>query len=214
MLKIGFRIVSAALALCVIPAAYFLDFIRFRVTVSILPKAIQDDVSIKRIVDLLAPGGSFNGLFGSGKGNLFANAAVKSLMPAAICFAVFFALAIILSLVIFFFAAFSKKQLVITFLGAAGLLAVIAAYISFGQIAAPLLKGTISIGDFLSMGLLGTIVASAVKITVFRLTSATLIMALAFSAIVIWGLAFIVTDDGSSKKPVKKVIKPIPAKTE
>jgi len=213
-LKIGFRIVSAALALCVIPAAYFLDLIRFRITISILPKAIQDDVSIKRIVDLLAPGGSFNGLFGSGKGNLFANAAVKDLTPAAVCFAVFFALAIIISLVIFFFAVFSKKQLVITCLGAGGLLSVIAAYISFGQIAAPLLSGKISIGDFLSKGLLGTIVGSAVKIAILRLTSATFIMSLIFVAIVIWGLAYIVTDDSSSKIPVKKISKPIPAKTE
>jgi hypothetical protein len=205
-LKIVFRVISAALALCVIPAAFFLDLLRVRVSVTLLPKAIQDDISIKRIYDLLAPGGSFSGLF-SGKGNLLADATVKSLMPAGICFASFFVLALLLSLVIFFSAVFSKKQLVITCLGAGGLVSVIAAYISFGRLVAPILSGAVSISDFVNIGALGLLVDSAIKFQMLRLTSATFVMGLVFAAIAIWGIAYIVTDENFGKKPVKKIKK-------
>lgn len=201
-MKIVYRIITALLTLCVIPAAYFLPILRARISISLLDNAIQDDVSISRLYGLFSEGGSLNGLF-NGEGDFFSNASVKSLMPAGICFLVFFALAIILSLVIFFFAVSSNKRIVMTSLGGGGLLCMIAAYISFGRLAAPLLDGSISIGDFLNMGILGSIFGAAVKIEIFRLTSAPMIMAFIFAAIVIWGLAFVLTEDESEKREAK-----------
>lgn len=200
-MKIVYRIVSALLALCVIPAAYFIQILNYGISAVVVN--IGENISIKYMYDeFLDESSPFHGLF-TGKGDMFANAAVKSLMPAGICFAVFFALALILSLVIFFFAVFSKKQLVITCLGGAGLLSVIGMYISFGRIAAPLLKGTISISSILNMQSLGFLIDSAIKIKVLELTSAPLLMGLTFAAIVIWGFAFILTDDGSEKRAAK-----------
>ncbi len=201
-MKIVYRIVAALLAISVIPAAYFLDMLRVRISISLIDKAVQDDVSISRMYSLFSQGGTLNGLF-SGKGDFFSNASVKALMPAGICFLAFFALAIILSLVIFFFAVFSNKRLVITCLGGGGLLCIIAAYISFGRVAAPLLDGSITIADFLNMGVLGFLVNAAAKVTVLRLTSAPMIMAFIFAAIIIWGLAFVLTEDESEKREAK-----------
>ena len=204
-MKIVFRIVTAALALCVIPAAYFLSFLKFGFSAVVMN--IADDISISRAVTALTDETSpLNGLF-SGAGNLFENEWVQSLMPAAISFLVFFAIAIILSLVIFFFAVFSNKRLAMTCLGGGGIIAMIGAYISFGRFAAPLMDGTISVGNLISTEDLSALLSiavqflgSAIKVEILQLTSATLIMTLIFAAIVIWGLAYMLTEDESEKQ--------------
>jgi len=205
-MKIVFRIVTAALALCVIPAAYFLSFLKFGFSAVVMN--IADDISISRVVTALTDETSpFNGFFsGSGGGNFFENEWVQSLMPAAISFLVFFAIAIVLSLVIFFFAVFSNKRLVMTCLGGGGILAMLGAYISFGRFAAPLLDGSISVGNLISTKDLSALLSiavqflgSAIKVDILQLTSATLMMTLIFAAIVIWGLAYILTEDESEK---------------
>jgi len=203
-MKIVFRIVTAALALCVIPAAYFLSFLKYGFSAVVIN--IADDVSISRAVTVLTDETNpMNGLF-SGSGNLLQNEWVQSLMPAAISFLVFFAIAIILSLVIFFFAVFSNKRLVMTCLGGGGVLAMIAAYISFGRMAAPLLDGSIALGNLISTEDLSAIfsiavqlLGSAIDVEILQLTSATMIMTLIFAVIVIWGLAYILTEEESEK---------------
>ena len=89
-MKIVFRIVTAALALCVIPAAYFLSFLKFGFSAVVMN--IADDISISRAVTALTDETSpLNGFFsGSGGGKFFENEWVQSLMPAAISFLVFF----------------------------------------------------------------------------------------------------------------------------
>lgn len=205
-MKIVFRIVSAALALCVIPAAYFLSFLKFGFSAVLIN--IGDDVSISEAVTAFTDETSpLNGFFsGSGGGIFFENEWVQSLMPAAISFLVFFAIAIILSLVIFFFSVFSNKRLVITCLGGGGILAMIGAYISFGRFAAPLLDGTVQLSSLFNTADLSALMSigvqllgSAIGVEMLQLTSATLIMTLIFAAIVIWGLAYILTEDESEK---------------
>ncbi|HZK39882.1 MAG TPA: hypothetical protein VFD23_07010 [Clostridia bacterium] len=197
-MKYVFRAVSAILALCVLPAAYFLSFIQF--VFSAVIANIGDDFSIKEIFEQFFDKSSpLYGLLDNSS-QLLANASVKVLMPAGITFLSFFALALVVSFVIFFFALFSNKRLVITGLGGVGFLSVIGMYIAFGRFATPLLDGTIQVNDFLNVGTLGFLINSVVKIELFKLTSAPLIMAVIFALIVIWGLAFIITEDESEKK--------------
>lgn len=197
-MKYVFRAVSAILALCVIPAAYFLSFVQF--VFSAVVANVGDDFSIKEIFEQFFDKSSpLYGLLGNG-GEMLANASVKTLMPAGITFLSFFALALVLSLVIFFFALFSDKRILITSLGGAGFISVMAMYIAFGRLVTPLLDGTIQVNDFLNVGMLGFLINSVVKIEVLKLTSATLIMAVIFALIVIWGLAFMLTEDESEKK--------------
>ena len=197
-MKYVFRVVSAILALCVIPAAYFLSFVQF--VFSAVVANVGDDFSIKEIFEQFFDKSSpLYGLLGNG-GEMLANASVKTLMPAGITFLSFFALALVLSLVIFFFALFSNKHILITSLGGAGFISVMAMYIAFGRLVTPLLDGTIQVNDFLNVGMLGFLINSVVKIEVLKLTSATLIMAVIFALIVIWGLAFMLTEDESEKK--------------
>lgn len=212
-MKIVFRIVSALLALCVIPAAYFINLFTYRINAVI--RTIGDDVSVHKIVhDFFGEGGYLKGVFNGSGSDFLSNPSVKRLMPAAICFLAFFALALIISLVIFFFAVFSRKRLVITCLGGGGLLSVIAAKISFHMLAAPLLSGEITLNSFINSSKLSSIIGmilkfgvSMVKFQTLKLTSAPVIMIVIFAAIVIWGLANILTDDDLGKKPVKKVKK-------
>lgn len=196
-MKYLFRAVSALLALCVLPAAYFLSFVQFIFSAVIVK--INDDFSIKEILEQFFDKSSpLHALFGNGS-ELLASPSVKTLMPAGITFLSFFALALVLSLVIFLFALFSNKRILITALGGAGFLSVMGMYIAFGRFVAPLLDGTIQINDFLNVGMLGFLINSVIKIELLKLTSAPLIMAIIFAIIVVWGLAFMITEDENEK---------------
>lgn len=204
-MKIVFRIVAAALALCVFPAAYFLSLLKYGFSAVVIN--IGDELTLKQVVTTLTDKTNpINDLL-SGSGDFFQNVWVQSLMPAAISFLVFFAIALILALVIFFFAVFSNKRLVITCLGGGGLLAIIAAYISFHQLASPLLDGTIPLNSLIDTAGLSALLSvavqllgSAISVTALQLTDATMIMGLIFVVIVIWGLAYILTEDENEKQ--------------
>lgn len=203
-MKIVYRIVTALLALCIIPAAYFLSFLEYGIDAAVV--VIRDDITLRQVSGVLMDKTSPINEFLSGSGNFFQNALVKSLMPAAISFLVFFAIALIVSLVIFFFAVLSNKRLVITCLAGGGLLAMIATYISFAQFTKPLLDGSITLASLIDttdlsllLNLAVQFVGSSITLAGLRLTSATVIMTLIFAVIMIWGLAYMLTEDESEK---------------
>jgi hypothetical protein len=73
-------------------------------------------------------------------------------------------------------------------------------------LAAPLLDGTISVSSLISTEDLSALfsiavqlLGSAIDVEILQLTSATMIMTLVFAVIVVWGLAYILTEDESEK---------------
>ncbi len=209
-MKILFRVVAALLALCVFPAAYFLSFFKFAISAVVMN--IADDVSIHSAVKFFADPDSPAGALLRDTGGFWKNEWIEPLKPAGISFLVFFALALVLALVIFFFAAFSNKRLVVTCLGVAGVLAMIGVYISFGRFAAPLLDGTITLTSIISteelsflLSITVSLLGSVVELKMFQLTSATLVMSLIFAGIAIWGLAFIITQDENERKKEREL---------
>ena len=198
-MKAVYRIVAALTSLGVFACAVFLPLFRVRIGVTLLGSDIQEDFSIYRRYNYLKPQGTLDGLF-TGDGKLMDNPYIKILMPSAITFAAFFAAALLIALVVFFFAALSNQKLVICILSGAGIACLIGSYIAFGRMASPLLDGSISLPELLNLGFIsGTVVGAAVKLVVLRLVSAPFFMILCFAGIILWTLAFVLTEDEKEK---------------
>lgn len=198
-MKAVYRIVAALLSMGVFASAVFLPLFRIRIGVTLMEADIQEDFSIYRLYNYLKPNGTLDGLF-TGNGDFLDNPYIKHLMPAAVTFAAFFAAALLIALIAWFFAVLSNRKLVIGILGAAGIICMIGSYIAFGRMAKPLLDGSISLPELLDLGFISsTLIGAAVKLAVLRLISAPFFMILCFAAIILWTLAFILTEDDKEK---------------
>lgn len=203
-MKIVYRIVAALLALAIIPSAYFLSFFYYSFDAALV--YVADEVYISGLVDMFKDDTESIKKFFSGDGSFLSSHGAQQIKPPLISFAVFFALALLLSVVILLFAIFSNKRLLITSLGGLGLAFMGAAYISFGKLADLLTSGQVPLSSFFDTDGFSFLIKMGIQMAggflgleVLRLTTATLIMTLLFAAIVVWGLAFILTEDDKEK---------------
>ncbi len=119
---------------------------------------------------------------------------------------VFIAIALILGLVILGFAIFSNKVKVITALSGAGFLSTIAAYVSFGFFANPLLSGEVTLAQVLNMD---GIIASAIigflgEVKVFTLDTAFFGVMFALLGILVWSIAVLIVNKSEEKEKAMK----------
>ncbi|HOO26318.1 MAG TPA: hypothetical protein PKW24_06865 [Clostridiales bacterium] len=203
-MKIVYRIVAALLALAIIPSVYFLSFLYYSFDAALV--YVADEVYVKDVIEMVKDDTESIKKFFSGDGNFLSSHGAQQIKPSLISFAVFFTLALLLSIVIFFFAVFSNKRILITGLGGLGLAFMGAAYLSFGKLADLLTSGKVPLSSFfdtegfsflIKMGI--QMAGGLMGLKTLRLTSAPLIITLLFAAIVVWGLAFILTEDDKEK---------------
>ncbi len=209
-----YRIIMAILAVCVPVAAYFCDYFYYVVQSDMFKFLAQlkgntsdtgetyDTVSLNKIVQEYIPLVSEYADGASGIAETLA-----PLKSAAISFAVFFVLAIVLAVVVFFFSCFSKKKIVPLCLSAGGVLSMIGVYASFHYIAAPILNGTISLSDFFTNPLVSAVLPFIASISEFRLTTGYFIMLFLFIAMALWAGANKLIVLGDTPKQVKKAKK-------
>lgn len=188
-----YRAVMAILAVCVPIAAYFCEYI-YTVLESDIFKwmaqlsgntidtgATESVWSINRFVQKLLP------KLGESDGNATAVwEALEPIQTALICVAVFFILAIVLAIVIFFFSVFSKKKTVPLCIALGGVLSMIALYISFNAATAPMLDGTMSLSAFFNTSFITSFLAGLNSFSVIRLTTGYFVMLFLFIAMVLW----------------------------
>lgn len=188
-----YRAVMAILAVCVPVAAYFCEYI-YTVLESDIFKwmaqlsgntidtgATESVWSINRFVQKLLP------KLGESDGNATAVwEALEPIQTALICVAVFFILAIVLAIVIFFFSVFSKKKTVPLCIALGGVLSMIALYISFNAATAPMLDGTMSLAAFFNTSFITSFLAGLNSFSVIRLTTGYFVMLFLFIAMVLW----------------------------
>ena len=188
-----YRAVMAVLAVCVPIAAYFCEYI-YTVLESDIFKwlaqlsgdttdtgATESVWSIQRFVEKILP------LMKDGKGD--ASGIWQALEPihtALICVAVFFVLAIVLAIVIFFFSVFSKKKTIPLCIALGGVLSMIALYISFNAAATPMVDGTMSLSAFFNSSLITSLLAGLNSFSVIRLTTGYFVMLFLFIAMALW----------------------------
>lgn len=207
-----YRIIMAILALCVPIAGYFSNYFYYLVNSSVFKFLAQmqgdtadtgdtyDFVSLQDIVQLLGPNfgkesTDMSGLLDS----------VAELKPALISFAVFFVLAIVLALVIFFFSCFSKKKLAPLCISVGGVLAMIGIRVSFHYISAPILDGTVSLSNFFENPIITAVLPFIAQVAELRLTTGYFLMLFLFIAMALWAGANMLIALGDKPQKVKKV---------
>lgn len=206
-----YRLVMAVLAVCVPIAAYFCDYVYYVVQSDILKFFAQlqgntsdtgetyDAISIHEFVRDYLP------LFDQHTDGTAEMAEILvPVKPAMISMAVFFVLAIVLAVVIFFFSCFSKKKIVPICLSAGGVLAMIGVRVSFHYIAVPFLDGTINLGSFFSNAIVAAIVPFLASVSKFNLTTGYFVMLFLFIAMTLWAGANKLIELGDKPKAEKK----------
>lgn len=207
-----YRIIMAILALCVPIAGYFSNYFYYLVNSSVFKLLTQlkgdtadtgdtyDFVSLQEIVQLLAPN------FGKESTDLSGLLdSVAELKPALISFAVFFALAIVLALVIFFFSCFSKKKLAPLCISVGGVLAMIGIRVSFHYISAPILDGTVSLSNFFENPIITAVLPFIAQVAELRLTTGYFLMLFLFIAMALWAGANMIIALGDKPQKEQKV---------
>ncbi len=200
--KVVYRVVTALIAACVIPLAIFSPLVRIVGDMTITDSYVAEDVSAYDIYDLFFDKDStFEGF-----GELKLTEKVKEVLPNLIAAGCCLAAALLLSLVIIGFAAFSNRRLVILCLSAGAIVSMIAMFVTFGNFAEPFMTGKITIADLglMESEILKTVVSTFITIKLLQISSAGFLIIIAFSGILLWTLSFMLTEIGDPKK-VKKL---------
>lgn len=212
-----FRVVTAISAIAMFPLFYFGKLLTFEITHTSLSdllnnfkaegeKALEvtyDSISLSTIRELID---TLKGFMKEGETvniDLWGNEIYR---PAIIA-AAFIVLALVLALVIFFFAVFSNKPKVIAGLSGAGLLCSFAAYGSFTWfLADKLISGEISLAQLFSVD--GVIISALIgflgEVTIFRLDGAFYSILFLMLFILVWSLSVIFVNKSDEKEKAMK----------
>lgn len=207
-----YRLVMAVLAVCVPITAYFCDYIYVLTQSSafqLLSQLMGDSEDTGETVESLSlhklrteflP--MLESYFGGDSVSL--PESLNAIKPAAIAFVVCFVLAVVLAVVLLVFAVVSKKKTVPMCIAGAGILVMIAMYISFHYVAAPFLDGTITLSSFLPESVVGTLLGGLITVSVFRLTTGYFIELFLFIAMLLWAGANKLVELGDKPPKGKK----------
>lgn len=186
---IVFRVVTAIACIAIYPVFYFVDLIHILIVHTDISdlfnkftgnnelQATEESISLAELPEWINMFSGFTDGNFDFKTSILQNELYRPLVVAA----VFIVIALALGLVILGFAAFSNKIKVIIGLSGAGFLSTIAAYISFGFFANPLMAGEISLSEVLNIdGIISSLIVGFLgDVAAFNLDGA------------FWGLMFI-----------------------
>ena len=209
-MKITFRIVIAIISLGVIAAAVFVPI--FNINVAALGITLEEDFSIYELIKLAIPEGS-NSEAAFNLAEFWQNVkeskdVIKPLIAPVITFVVSFILALLLALATLVTNLIKPMKKTTMFLGLAGILSIVAAFISVNAVEKILVAGEINVFSIFDLGFLFSLATSFVEIKTFGLGSGVNLMLFAFIFIFIWGLSHILIELGDPKaqkiSPVKE----------
>jgi hypothetical protein len=195
------RVVTALLALTVLPNLYFNGLVYFEIDGG-LPALLGDTLSISQF----GPGGIWQDLLRGGRGGSQTLHELLPLLRPAMVAGALLALAALCLVAVAVIAAVSNKKIPLLFLCGAGIVCVIGAYISFGRFA-----NAVTSPDFHILGVFGenilvSLIGSILNPTVvtLHLTSGVSMTLVILVAVIVWNLAFWVTTPKTSPKSSPK----------
>lgn len=209
-----YRVVTAVAAIAMYPIFYFADLIFFEIKhtdISDLLNNFRDEATLDTTYDAISlyelP--KLVNLFSSFTKDDFdfkASILQNEMYTPVIVAVVFIAIALILGLVILGFAIFSNKVKVITALSGAGFLSTIAAYISFGFFANPLLSGEVTLAQLFNVD---GIIASAIigflgDVSAFSLDAAFFGVMFIMLGILAWSGSVLLVNKSEEKEKAMK----------
>lgn len=214
---IVYRVVTAIMAIATFPLAYFSKMI--------LIVIMHEEVSnfINNLTGSDDPGGTYlewsiADIFDSssilhmilklGDGNSLSISSVwgNEFLRAALIAAIFFAITLVLALIILFFAIFSNKSKVIIGLSAGGTLSMIAAFISFTSFFAnPITSGEVSLSKVFNIeGIITNLALGFVDITTLKLEGAFFWVFFLMLSILIWSASVLIVNKSEEKEKAMK----------
>ncbi|NLA77745.1 MAG: hypothetical protein GX851_07975 [Clostridiales bacterium] len=218
-MKALYRIVTALLAIAVLPVAVFSPLIIYRISFSGLVTGIAgllggllngdtaqtlQDIANSQIGEELSIWDGYHqystiigDMISKGTSGNFSLGALEGPITA---FLIFFAAALVMALVIFFFAAFSNMRKTIMGLSVGGCGLLIGMKIAFDSVADSLITGGVKLSDIFGAELVSTVL----QVDSLDLRAAFYYMIILFAAIFLWSLCFMLINIGAEPNDKKK----------
>mgnify|MGYP000757777252 FL=1 len=116
---------------------------------------------------------------------------------------VFFALTIVIALAVFVSVIASNNTKIHFGISVAGLVSTIAMFISFRYVSAPIVSGTVNLGDFFESALMKTLLPFVASVSTFNLSTAWVIMLVIFIGLIVLSGANLIINAGEKSKANK-----------
>ena len=205
--KIVYRVVAALIALCSFPVALFSPIVRVVGEVSITGSYVYEQLSLWNVYKMFF---SKNSTFSGFAEGMELSQGVRETLPGLIASGCCLAAALILAVLIICFAVFSNKKLVNVFLSLGAAALIVAMFVLFNNsFARPFTDGTITVSDLglIEWGIINSLLDVFVAIKVLQITTAGFLLIVVVSGVLMWTLAFVLTEVGEPKKDDLKGMK-------
>lgn len=212
-----YRVVTALMAVATFPFAYFSKMILIIIMHEEVSNLINNLTGSEdpggtyvewSIADIFDSSSTLNMLLNLGEGNSLSISTIwdNVYLRAALIAAIFFAITLVLALIILFFAIFSNKTKVIIGLSAGGVLSMIAAFISFTNFFAhPITSGEVSLSSVLNIdGIIANLALGFVDITTLKLEGAFYWVLFLMLGILIWSVSVLIVNKSEEKEKAMK----------
>lgn len=197
-MKIVYRIVTAVIAICIVPNMMYNTLIRL--VFSAGENLVEENMSVMKLIDYFSKDGMLHGLLEKSSDTEITDA-LRNLLTPAIISGVLLVLAILVCLAIFVIAIIKPMQKTTLVLSGSGIILTIASIITFNKcVGTPLVDGSVSISDIIGGGIVSTIIQLFSGIELLQLGTAAIMTAIIFVAIAVWTGAYVLTDLGADNK--------------
>lgn len=215
---IFYRVVTAIMAIAVFPLAYFQKIV-FIVIMHEDISALVDKITNAEssdpggtyiewaIADVFNTSSTLHSLINNSDGAITFNSVWENQYLRAVLFsAIFFALTLILALVILGFAIFSNKVKAIIGLSSGGILCMLASWISFSNFFSnPITNDIVPLGEALNIkGVIINLLLGLVDVTTIKLEGAFFSVFFLMLGILIWSVSVLVVNNSEEKEKAMK----------
>ncbi len=205
-MKVLYRIVNALLAAAIFPVVIFADLIWFRLSPTMIDYGLEEQISIKFLVDVITGKETFwhELFFGANAGPISWPAALDPVKGRLITFVVCFVLILLIALFIIIWSACSSKRLPVMLASVAGLIATIVMISCFNSAAALLMNGTINVAGIFSSGIIASLLGSFISVDLLSLGGFHSGIIFIFIGLIVWSGAYYLIELGEPAEEKEK----------
>lgn len=208
-MKALYRIVNALIAATVFPVVIFVDLILFRLSTSMFDVGVEENISIKFIIDVITGKESFwhDMIIKNGSGEFAWPHALDPIKGRLIAFAVCFVLVLLVALFIIVWSAISNKRIPVLVASCAGLVSTIVMIACFNSAAALFVDGTINLIDIFTSNWIVSMFGSIVHVDLLSLGGFHNGLIFIFVGLIVWTGSYYLIELGDDEEENKKARK-------
>ncbi len=208
-MKALYRIVNGLLAAAIFPVVVFADLILFRLSTSIFDAGLEENISIKFIIDVITGKENFwhEMIIKNSSGNFTWPVALDPIKGRLIAFAVCFVLVLLIALFIIVWSCCSNRRIPVLAASIGGLVATIVMIACFNSAAALFVDGTINLLNVLSSGWIASIIGNFVSVDLLMLGGFQNGLIFIFVGLIIWTGSYYLIEIGDTEEEKAKARK-------